>query len=119
MCADQTPTTNDGIPRLVDDYQPRVQLRKYFDEQRISLDDNAIKEICSCRGFGNEVPTTFAVPSDEEIKRSNERSKNKEEESIEKYEDYDRKATQESGMIKKLKVAVLDLLLKKHNLPKR
>ena len=38
---------------------------------------------------------------------------------MKKYEDYDWKEMQESGKIKNLKVAVLDLFLKKHSLMKR
>ena len=111
---DETPTTSQGTPRPIDDYQPRVQLRKWFDEAKISLEDSA-----SITKFSRK----FAVEEElirkylqhlqylqmKKTKRANERARNKEKESMKQYDDYDWKAMQERRQIKKLKVPVLDL----------
>ena len=53
------------------------------------------------------------------IKRANEKKILKDTEKQKAYEDYDWKLLQESGTLKKQRVAVLDFFLKKHNLFKR
>lgn len=121
---DKTPIVKeDGSQRDVDDYQPRVLLRKCFEDENISLDDTeSIKEFSKKFAVREDLVRKYLEHLQylkvKRIKRAQERQKNKVTESSKMYEDYNWKEMQETGTLKKLKVSVLDLFLKKHNLMK-
>ena len=124
---DQTPTaTADGVRREVDEFQPRAQIKKQSEQERLTLDDEE-----SITAFSK----SYAVQEDlvrkylEHLhylnfkktpkKRADKRRKQKEAQANSTYEDYNWVEMFHARKLNKCTVAVLDLFLEKHRLMRK
>lgn len=119
---DKTPTvTSSASQRDVDDYQPRAQIKKSFQNGTLTLDDEESIEKFS-KTFAVEGTLTRKYLEHLEYikfkqdKRSEERRKKKQEEVQKTYDDFDWVQMFHDGTLAKLTVPVLNLFLDKHHL---
>lgn len=118
---DQTPTvTSDGLPREIDNFQPRAQMRKRFEEGTIVLDDavcvDILQHICCGRRPGTKIPQTSWLLVPKKKKCTEERRKKKQDDANKTYQGYDWVELFHKGTLSKLIVQVLDLFPEKQSL---
>lgn len=119
---DKTPTvTSSGSQRDVDDYQPRAQIKKKFEDGTLALDDAESIGMFSKTFAVEESLTRKYLEHLEYIrlkkeKRSEERKRKKQEEVMRTYDDFDWVQMFHEGTLAKLAVPALNLFLDRHHL---
>lgn len=122
LAFDKTPTvTLSGSQREVDDYQPRAQVKKLFQDGTITLDDaESIGKFSKTYAVEETLIRKYIEHLEylklKQEKRSEERRKKKQEEVNKTYNDFDWVQMFHDGSISKHTVSVLNLFLDKHNL---
>lgn len=115
-----TPTKDDkGKPRLIDDFQPRVHLKKLVSNGSISLNDPSSIDSFS-KKFIVQRPLVISALEHLQLlqirKEKKEERKNLEKQQVINYEDIDWKDVGEKNTFMKLSVKTLNLYLEKHEL---
>ena len=116
-----TPSTIDGEERVLDDYNPRVQLKNREAEGTISLTNAdqlssfSKKYIVDVNLVESELRHIHQLHL-AQVGRSQATKKLRAQEKAKSYDDYDWKAYVDDGKLKKLTVATLDKYLVKHQL---
>ena len=119
---DNTPTvTSSGSQRDVNDYQPRAQIKKKFEDGTVALDDAESIGMFSKTFAVEESLTRKYLEHLEYIrlkkeKRSEERKRKKQEEVMKTYDDFDWVQMFHKGTLEKLTVPALNLFLDRHHL---
>ena len=119
---DKTPTVKtSGSPRDVDDYQPRAQTRKKFEEGTLSLDDaESIAKFSETYAVKETAIRKYLEHLDylkmKKLKRTEDRRRKKLEDRNKLYSDFSWIEMFHKGTLAKLTVPVLDIFLDYHNL---
>ena len=119
---DKTPNvTSSGSQRDVDDYQPRAQIKKKFEDGTFALDDAESIGMFSKTFAVEESLTRKYLEHLEYIrlkkeKRSKERKRKKQEEIMKTYDDFDWVQMFHKRTLEKLTVSTLNLFLDRHHL---
>ena len=111
----------DGKLREVDDFQPRVQIKKALADGTLSLqNEKNISEFCSKfiveRDLLTKCVEHIQINEIKKAKRMKERKAYSEAEASKEYEDFDWFNLKESDQIKKLKVDTLNKYIFHHNI---
>lgn len=113
--------TSSGSQRDVNDYQPRAQIKKKFEDGTFALDDPESIGMFSKTFAVEERLTRKYLEHLEYIrlkkeKRSEERKRKKQDEIMKTYDDFDWVQMFHKGTLEKLTVPVLNLYLDRHHL---
>ena len=121
LAFDKTPTVSlKGSARKVDDFQPRAQIKKSFEEGTLALDNaDSIATFSKTFAVEESLVRKYLEHMDylnlKIVKRTEKKRKKKEDDMNKTYNDYDWVELFHSGELGKLIVPVLDLFLDKHH----
>ena len=116
-----TPNIVDGKPRTVDDFNPRVQLKKQYEQGTVKAEDPSTITTFAKKFIVNECAVKACLDDlifkdATKVLRKKENRVKRQMEEKQSYEDIDWLGKVEDGTIKKLLVKTLDKYFAKHNM---
>ena len=122
LSCDKTPlNTLNGSPRQVDDFQPRAQIKKKYQDGTLSLDNNeSIEMFSKSLAVEERLIRNYLEHLEylrlKKTKRTEERNQKKQEDANKTYDDFDWMGMFHKGTLDRLTVPMLHLFLERHHL---